>query len=179
MKKSSCSCRFSFSWQALLHPDFPRACSPSRSLPAAAQAVLAPRFSQPDRWITERRGLGARSSSSRSTSACERRRLRRGQEGQSRQGLSRDDFEILEDNKPIAITNFYVVDDGIPMPTGEVPAAPAPEAVPGVPGCRPRRRGSTPAPVVYIDNFNMHPFSRNRSSALREFLRSDLTPGDR
>lgn len=97
-------------------------------------------------------------------------------------GLTRDDFEILEDKKPMSITNFYAVDEGRPAPTGE-PVAPAPGAAPAVP----RVPGLPPEVpedqrlhlVVYIDNFNMHPFSRNKVfGALREFLRSDLTPGD-
>ncbi len=97
-------------------------------------------------------------------------------------GLTRNDFEILEDKKPMAITNFYAVDEGKPVPTGEEPAAPAPApgVAPPVPGLPPE----TPEDqrlhlVVYIDNFNIHPFSRNKVfTAMREFLRSDLTPGD-
>jgi len=99
-------------------------------------------------------------------------------------GLTRDDFEILEDKKPMSITNFYAVDEGRPEPTGDEPAAPAPgdvPAMPGVPGMPPEvPEDQRLHLVVYIDNFNMHPFSRNRVfGALREFLRSDLTPGDR
>lgn len=96
-------------------------------------------------------------------------------------GLTRGDFEIIEDKKPMAITNFYAVDDGKPVPiAGEEPPAPMPGAPPAVPGVA----AEVPEDqrlhlVVYIDNFNIHPFSRNRVfGALREFLRSDLTPGD-
>jgi len=95
-------------------------------------------------------------------------------------GLTRDDFEILEDKKPMAITNFYAVEEGQPLPTGEEPAVSPPGAVPPVPGLPPEvPEDQRLHLVVYIDNFNMHPFSRNKVfGALREFLRSDLTPGD-
>lgn len=96
-------------------------------------------------------------------------------------GLSREDFEILEDRKPMAITNFYAVDEGRPVPTAEElanPAPPSPTAVPGLPPEIPEDQRLHL--VVYIDNFNIHPFSRNKTfTALREFLRSELTPGDR
>lgn len=96
-------------------------------------------------------------------------------------GLKREDFEIFEDKKPMAITNFYAVDEGRPVPTPEElanPAAPAPSAVPGMAPEIPEDQRLHL--VVYIDNFNIHPFSRNKTfTALREFLRSDLTPGDR
>ncbi len=97
-------------------------------------------------------------------------------------GLTRDDFEILEDKRPMAITNFYAVQEGRPVLTAEELAAPVaaplPGAVPGMPAEAPEDQRLHL--VVYIDNFNLHPFSRNRVfGALREFLRSDLTPGDR
>jgi VWFA-related protein len=96
-------------------------------------------------------------------------------------GLTRDDFEIFEDKKPMAITNFYAVEEGRPVPTAEEianPAPPSPTAVPGMPPEIPEDQRLHL--VVYIDNFNIHPFSRNKTfTALREFLRSDLTPGDR
>ncbi len=97
-------------------------------------------------------------------------------------GLTRDDFEILEDKRPMAITNFYAVQEGRPVLTAEEQAAPAapppPGAVPGMPAEPPEDQRLHL--VVYIDNFNLHPFSRNKVfGALREFLRSDLTPGDR
>jgi VWFA-related protein len=97
-------------------------------------------------------------------------------------GLTREDFEILEDKKPMGITNFYAVQEGRPVLTAEELAAPPlplpPGAVPGMPAEVPEDQRLHL--VVYIDNFNLHPFSRNKVfGALREFLRSDLTPGDR
>ena len=96
-------------------------------------------------------------------------------------GLTRDDFEIIEDKKPMAITNFYAVTEGRPVLSEEelaAPAEPVPGAVPGMPPPVPEDQRLHL--VVYIDNFNIHPFSRNKVfGSLREFLRSDLTPGDR
>ncbi len=96
-------------------------------------------------------------------------------------GLTRADFEMFEDKKPMGITNFYAVLEGRPVPTPEElanPAPAAPGAVPGMPPAIPEDQRLHL--VVYVDNFNIHPFSRNKVfGALREFLRSDLTPGDR
>jgi VWFA-related protein len=99
-------------------------------------------------------------------------------------GLTRDDFEILEDKKPMAITNFYAVDEGRPvlsaqeLEASELSPPTAPAGVPGMPPEIPEDQRLHL--VVYVDNFNIHPFSRNKVfTALREFLRSDLTPGDR
>ena len=91
-------------------------------------------------------------------------------------GLKREDFEILEDRKPMAITNFYAVDEGRPIPTGEEVEQPSPApAIPGLPPVIPEDQRLHL--VVYIDNFNIHPFSRNRTfAALREFLRDFPKP---
>jgi VWFA-related protein len=100
-------------------------------------------------------------------------------------GLERGDFEILEDGRPVAITNFYAVASGQPA----VPAAaeePAAEPADEVPD-RPTRRLAAQIPedqrlhlVVYIDNFNIRPLNRNRVfSQLRRFLFHRLGPEDR
>jgi VWFA-related protein len=93
-------------------------------------------------------------------------------------GLTRDDFEIFEDRKPVKVTNFYAVQGGKPL--GGEEAAPQPPQVPGKPAEAP------PVPedqrlrlVVYIDNFNIHPFNRNRvMREVREFLRDNVTRQD-
>jgi VWFA-related protein len=103
-------------------------------------------------------------------------------------GLTKDDFELFQDGKPVAISNFYAVDDGKPItpPSETAPAttepAPAPMPVP-------QRPGVTAAEVpddqrldlvVYVDNWNIKPFNRNRVFVgLRNFLRNRLSPGDR
>jgi hypothetical protein len=52
--------------------------------------------------------------------------------GQRISGLTRDDFEILEDGRPAKITNFFAVEGGKTL--GESPdlLAPLPTAEPGV-----------------------------------------------
>ena len=98
-------------------------------------------------------------------------------------GLTKDDFEVFEDGRPVAITNFYAVQDGkATSPQAEEAAetaAPAPG--PAVPGMN---QVKTPEDqrlrlVVYIDNFNIHPFNRNRvMRELRAFLNQKLSRED-
>lgn len=99
-------------------------------------------------------------------------------EGRPVTGLTRDDFELEVDRRPLAITNFYAVRDGVaarPMVEGlagepRLRAAVAPPAVP---------ESQRLFLVIYIDNFNIHPLHRNRAlGAARSFLRSRLAPGD-
>ncbi len=99
-------------------------------------------------------------------------------------GLTRDDFSIFEDGRPIEITNFYAVAAGQPVSAdgaeaGDDGGEAAAEA-------RDPRLRLTRIPeeqrlhvVVYVDNFNIEPFHRNRVfGQLRQFLRS-LQPGTR
>jgi VWFA-related protein len=92
-------------------------------------------------------------------------------------GLKKEDFELFEDRKPIAITNFYAIEDGQPVL--------APEALDQLPVARPGMPVEIPEDqrlhlVVYIDNFNIRPFNRNRVfNSIREFLRTSLTSEDR
>ncbi|HEV2854376.1 MAG TPA: VWA domain-containing protein [Thermoanaerobaculia bacterium] len=92
-------------------------------------------------------------------------------------GLRKGDFELLEDGKPVEITNFEVV-AGRAGEAGE-PASAASAAPPAAPE-------AVPAPedawnlVVFIDNQNLRP--ANRARALRqlgEFVTRQLSPGDR
>ena len=98
-------------------------------------------------------------------------------------GLGKGDFELFEDGKPMAITNFYAVEEGEPVRSEPAPAAPAP-------ALEPRPITPLPAPevpedqrlhlVVYVDNWNIKPFNRNRTfTGIREMLRTKLTRGDR
>ncbi len=94
-------------------------------------------------------------------------------------GLTRDDFEIFEGGRPIAVSNFSVVQGGklfrLDGPGDGAEAAPA--------------AGLAPAEVtedqrlhlvVYVDNYNIQPFNRNRVlRELRDFLRSQLDREDR
>ncbi|MDX2000657.1 MAG: VWA domain-containing protein [Thermoanaerobaculia bacterium] len=92
-------------------------------------------------------------------------------------GLTIDDFEIEENGRRVAITNFYAVD-------GRKPVKPEPTEAPAPPT---EETSADTVPddqrlhlIVYIDNFNLRPFNRNRVlTDLRTFLRSESKPGDR
>ncbi len=94
-------------------------------------------------------------------------------------GLTKDDFEISEEKRPVTITNFYAVADGKPVAGGLEPSV-----------SELRVRDNDPLKlipedqrlslIVYVDNFNIRPFNRNRVfRRLREFLQEQLEPGDR
>jgi VWFA-related protein len=105
-------------------------------------------------------------------------------------GLTKDDFQILEDGRPMAITNFLAVDNG------KVVGAPEPAATP--PGAAAAGDKTAPPPplppgyeqaaipedqrlrlIVYIDDYNLKPFDRNRVMRdLRIFLDQKLHRGD-
>lgn len=98
-------------------------------------------------------------------------------------GLTRDDFELLEEGRPMTISNFYAVEDGRPAgppvvaETGAEPVESAPAEPAAVEPVVPDEQRLHL--VVYIDNFNIRPFNRNRVfRRLREFL-AQLTPEDR
>ncbi|MEO1085104.1 MAG: VWA domain-containing protein, partial [Acidobacteriota bacterium] len=101
-------------------------------------------------------------------------------------GLTKDDFILEVDKTPIAISNFYAVENGRPL--GEQPEiieAPRPTTEPAAPQ-RETQKKAAPRPrdqrlylVVYVDNFNLLPFSRNKVlRQARSFLRSEVRPGD-
>ncbi|HEV8630633.1 MAG TPA: VWA domain-containing protein [Thermoanaerobaculia bacterium] len=97
-------------------------------------------------------------------------------------GLKQADFQLLEDGHPVTVTNFYAVDESTKR---TIPSAALPPPVPA-PGASP-----LPAPelvpedqrlylVVYIDNFNIRPFNRNRVfQRLRGWLDRNITPLDK
>lgn len=98
-------------------------------------------------------------------------------------GLTRDDFELRVDQRPVAITNFYSVEGraGVRSETAQ------PRARSGVDSSTPPDVDSSTPPddqrlhlVIYVDNLNLHPLTRNRTlRAVRSFLRTHLGPGDR
>jgi VWFA-related protein len=99
-------------------------------------------------------------------------------------GLTRDDFQIFEDGRPVAVTNFYAVENGKSSTTpGE---APPPAPVQAAPGAPPTTLDRVPTPedqrlrlVIYIDNFNLRPFNRNRvMKELRAFLQRNVGRDD-
>lgn len=95
-------------------------------------------------------------------------------------GLTKDDFELFEGGRQVPITNFYAVDGGTVVAGGlDVSTMDVPEYV-GAGERSPVPEEQQLSLVVYVDNYNLHPFSRNRAFRfIRTFLRNNLHPGDR
>jgi len=100
-------------------------------------------------------------------------------------GLGKDDFELLVDDKPMLISNFFSVEGGQAKIEEGIPEPPEPKPEdefvrPGQiedPGIPEEQRLHL---VVYVDNFNIHPFTRNKVFRFaRTFLRQRLHRGDR
>jgi VWFA-related protein len=101
-------------------------------------------------------------------------------------GLTENDFQLFENGKPVAITNFYAVNAGKPTtpPAEMAQAAPAGPAAPA--GLPPQELEKAPTPedqrlrlIVYIDNYNLEPFHRNRvMRELRAFIGQKLNKDD-
>jgi VWFA-related protein len=94
--------------------------------------------------------------------------------------LTKDDFEITENGKKVAITNFYAIENGKAKVAQEATAAPA---APGaaVPVAEPvlLPEDQRLRLVIYIDNYNLHPFHRNRvMREIRAFLGQHVKKGD-
>jgi len=90
-------------------------------------------------------------------------------DGQRVHGLKKEDFEIFEDGKRQAITNFAEY-SGTPS-TGQVDVTAAKE-----PQKAPRQKRTI---VVFIDRFTLPQFSSTPMfSAIRSFLREVVRPGD-
>jgi VWFA-related protein len=95
-------------------------------------------------------------------------------------GLKMSDFEIFENGRPMAVTNFYEVtpSGARGMVTNDPTApqaapAPAPE-VEEVPPANLRRRI-----ILFIDNLSLQPFNRNRVfESMKEFVKTTMRPGD-
>lgn len=104
-------------------------------------------------------------------------------DGNRVRGLKQDDFVLQVDKKPVAITNFYVVENGKPREDMVPVKAPATETAPApaspIPAAEEVPDEQRLYLIVYIDNFNLRPFSRNRViQATRTFLRSRMRRGD-
>ncbi len=89
-------------------------------------------------------------------------------EGNPATGLTREDFEIFEDGKPVELSNFFAVEGRQGVIAGVAQeAAPAPKT----------KRLNL---VVFIDNLNMRPEGRNAIfKDLRSYLADNLDPRDR
>ena len=94
-------------------------------------------------------------------------------------GLTIDDFEVFEDGEPVEVTNFFAVENG----------QQALEGLEGLPETerqlRLRELGELPPEqklhlIIYVDNFNLFPASRNRTLArVRNFISGSLNRDDR
>ena len=108
-------------------------------------------------------------------------------------GLTKDDFQIFENGRPVEVTNFYAVNEGKSVAVDDeekqaqaTPPTPTAVPAPGVPPQLPQAAEAprTPADqrlrlVVYIDNFNLRPFNRNRvMRELRAFIGQKLSKDD-
>jgi VWFA-related protein len=97
-------------------------------------------------------------------------------------GLTKDDFEILEDKRPVAITNFFAVEKG-EVTAGARLVEPDPDQQ--IPGLEAKPTWEIPEDqrlylVVYVDNFNIRPFNRNRVfRRVRQFLAEHVDEQDR
>ena len=94
--------------------------------------------------------------------------------------LQKDDFELLEDGRPVKVTNFYAVADGVPSKIAGIDALPPQDGAPSD-----GRPPSVPEDqrlhlILYFDNLFLEPFSRRRVIGdVRRFLATELTPDDR
>jgi VWFA-related protein len=97
------------------------------------------------------------------------------------QGLKKEDFQVFEDGRAVPVVNFYA-ESGKASPRPASPPAPA-AAAPPPPAAEPP---PSPTPesqrlhlAVYVDNWSLTPFHRNRVlRQLRAFLRDRLGPDD-
>ncbi|MEA2601306.1 MAG: hypothetical protein QOF89_2298 [Acidobacteriota bacterium] len=101
-------------------------------------------------------------------------------------GLTKDDFELFENKRPVQITNFYSVNGGRATATAPVqaaaPGAPGGAVVPPTPQELDSARPSEDQRlrlVLYVDNYNLRPFNRNRvMRELRAFIGQKLRKDD-
>jgi VWFA-related protein len=98
--------------------------------------------------------------------------------GNTIKGLTKDDFEVLENGVPKAISNFYEVEPRAATATatsttpGPAPA-PAPAKVEAVPEHMKRRI------IFFVDNLSLAPFNRNRVfKDMKLFVKNVMRPGD-
>ncbi|HYG64267.1 MAG TPA: VWA domain-containing protein [Thermoanaerobaculia bacterium] len=94
--------------------------------------------------------------------------------GQRVKGLTQGDFEVLEDGRPVEITNFYASEGAA---AAVAPGASAPAVTPTAPEIPDEQRLLL---AVFVDNSNLS--ARARNSVLpkvNDFLKTRLRPEDR
>jgi len=98
-------------------------------------------------------------------------------------GLTKDDFEILQDGRPVEVTNFFTVSrqDRVARELAAAPAAaeaPPAESAPAAAADLPEDQRLNL--LVYVDHFNLHPANRTRVlDELGGFLEDRMFQGDR
>ncbi len=92
-------------------------------------------------------------------------------------GLGKDDFKLFENKIPLEILNFYAMDGGQRIDPGPGDPSLFDETADAAP------RGPERPPmnlIVYVDNYNLHHFSRNRIfGTLKDFLAEHVHGNDR
>ena len=92
-------------------------------------------------------------------------------------GLTKDDFEILDNGKPQKITNLYEVRPANPSDTLNVAGALEPDA-PQAPALPPEEMRVRRV-ALFVDNSTLPVFQRTKVlKALEKFVDNDLRPGD-
>jgi len=105
-------------------------------------------------------------------------------DGNPVQDLTMDDFEILEDQRPVELLNFYSVTNGRPGSLSEQEDEKEKSTDPLL--VEEPELDETKYPesqrmhlIVYVDNLFIHPLNRNRVfNRLRSFLYETVKPGD-
>ena len=109
----------------------------------------------------------------------------RDKDGNPVTGLTKDDFVLFEDGKPMPITNFYEAVNGERTDRADEPEMTQLERIRSNPELDPRDTSTVPEDerlylTVYIDHQNIRPQNRNRVFRdLRVFLRESLNREDR
>ena len=90
-------------------------------------------------------------------------------------GLTRDDFEIFENGRPQAVTNFYEVapesPEQLPVTGSRLPSITGN----GQPATEARQRRL----IIFIDNYSIHPFQRRKIfESIDRSIDTLLRPGD-
>jgi VWFA-related protein len=97
-------------------------------------------------------------------------------DGRRVKGLTRDDFEIAEDGKPVEITNFYA-SEGDAVPAATVVGATGASAAPAAAEVPEEQRLML---AIFVDNSNLSARARNRVlPQIEDFLTTHLRPADR